>query len=80
MSKYEVDLDMLRQANSIYGCRMTFDCENAIVKADGRVKCGRGYSLGQARDGTASLSAVQRGTRFGSCQSCVEWKSGEDGY
>ena len=80
MSKYEVDLDMLREANSIYGSRMTFDCEHAIVRADGRVECERRHFLGQARDGTASLSAVQRGTRFEVCQDCVEWKSGEDRY
>ena len=56
--------------------RITFDCFNLKVRGD-RVFCSKSHLLSRAKDGTADLITILRGTCFGVCKKCKDYDGGD---
>ena len=69
-------LEQQRATKRVTG-RLTFDCQNTLVKGD-RVFCSKGKLLGQAKDGSLALIVVLRGITSGTCKGCGDYSSDEE--
>ena len=70
------ELERMR-ASKIDKGRLTFDCQNTVVKGD-RVFCSKGHRLGHAVNGSMALIAVLRGFTAGVCRDCTDYEGGDN--
>lgn len=72
-----IQLEIQRSEARLSLGRITYDCYSLKLKGKGRVYCAKGKHLGRAKDGTADILSVLRGTLLGVCKGCGSFDGGE---